>query len=190
MSHYGASIEYVLHSLLWLVDHPEPVSSLDLAELQDIPAAFIAKLLPKLEKAGLLRASEGVLGGYQLAKSAEAISVLSVIDAVEGEKSLFHCQEIRSRCALFDESPPLWATQGVCPIHHVMRRAEQAMRQELAQTSLAELAKSFRNKAPLPFLDATQSWFEARTRTRRTSKVRQQRRTAHRRSASLTGQET
>ncbi|XAO71333.1 MAG: Rrf2 family transcriptional regulator [Acetobacteraceae bacterium] len=178
MSLYGASTEYVLHSLLWLVDHPEPVSSLDLAELQGIPAAFMAKLLPKLEKAGLLRASEGLRGGYQLAKPAEAISVLAVIDAVEGEKSLFNCQEIRGRCALFDDRPSSWATQGVCAIHHVMLRAEQALRQELVQTSLAALATSVRDKAPPSFLEAAQSWFAERAQTRRTSKVRQQRRSA------------
>ncbi|WP_277909621.1 Rrf2 family transcriptional regulator [Acetobacter okinawensis] len=51
MALYGASTEYVLHSLLWLVDHPEPVSSLDLAQMQGIPPAFMAKLLPRLEKA-------------------------------------------------------------------------------------------------------------------------------------------
>ncbi|KXV71049.1 transcriptional regulator, partial [Acetobacter cerevisiae] len=81
MSLYGASTEYVLHSLLWLVDNPEPVSSLDLAELQNIPAAFVAKLLPRLEKAGLLAASEGMKGGYTLARPASEISVLTVVDA-------------------------------------------------------------------------------------------------------------
>lgn len=107
MSLYGASTEYVLHSLLWLVGNPEPVSSLDLADLQNIPAAFVAKLLPRLEKAGLLEASEGLRGGYRLARPAEDISVLAVVDAVEGRKSLFNCQEIRGRCALFDEHSPL-----------------------------------------------------------------------------------
>lgn len=173
MALYGASTEYVLHSLLWLVTHPEPVSSLDLAELQEIPAAFVAKLLPRLEKAGLLTASEGLKGGYRLARAAEEISVLAVVDAVEGKKSLFNCQEIRDRCALFDRQPPTWATQGVCGIHAVMLRAEQAMRAELAQTSLADLARSVRNKAPAPFFREAQSWLDDRVQTRRTSKVRQ-----------------
>ncbi|GBQ88169.1 putative transcriptional regulator [Gluconacetobacter johannae DSM 13595] len=173
MSLYGASTEYVLHSLLWLVDNPEPVSSLDLAEFQNIPAAFVAKLLPKLEKAGLLVASEGLRGGYRLAKPASDISILAVVDAADGQKSLFNCQEIRGRCALFDDRPPQWATQGVCAIHAVMLRAEQAMRRELAQTSLADLAESVREKAPLPFLGETQSWFDERVQTRRTRKVRQ-----------------
>jgi len=176
MAFYGASTEYVLHSLLWLVDNPEPVSSLDLAELQEIPAAFVAKLLPKLEKAGLLIASEGLRGGYRLASPADEISVLAVVDAVEGRKSLFNCQEIRGRCVLFDQQPPGWATQGVCGIHGVMLRAEQAMRQELSRTSLADLARSVRDKAPSPFFGEAQSWFDGRVQTRRTSKVRQRKR--------------
>ncbi|MBV0889991.1 Rrf2 family transcriptional regulator [Komagataeibacter oboediens] len=173
---YGASTEYVLHSLLWLVDNPEPVSSLDLAELQDIPAAFVAKQLPKLEKAGLLTASEGLRGGYRLARPADEISILAVVDAVEGGKSLFNCQEIRGRCALFGQRPPEWAVQGVCGIHAVMLRAEQAMRRELAQTSLADLAAAVRNKAPSPFIGEAHAWFEERIQTRRTSRVRQRKR--------------
>lgn len=179
MALYGASTEYILHSLLWLVDNPEPVSSLDLAELQEIPAAFVAKLLPKLEKAGLLAASEGLKGGYRLARPAGEITVLAVVDAVEGQKSLFNCQEIRGRCTLFDQRPPEWATRGVCGIHGVMLRAEQAMRQELAETTLADLARSVRNKAPAPFFGEAQSWFDERVQTRRTHKVRQRRRSGN-----------
>lgn len=176
MALYGASTEYILHSLLWLVDNPAPVSSLDLAELQEIPAAFIAKLLPKLEKTGLLIASEGLTGGYKLGRAAEDISILDVVDAVEGQKSLFNCQEIRGRCALFNQQPPTWATQGVCSIHGVMLRAEQAMRRELSQTSLADLARSVRDKAPPPFFGQAQEWFDTRLQNRRTSKVRQRKR--------------
>lgn len=176
MALYGASTEYVLHSLLWLVDNPEPVSSLDLSDMQGIPAAFTAKLLPKLEKAGLLQASEGLRGGYRLARPAAEISVLEVVEATEGRKALFNCQEIRERCVLFDDKPPAWASQGVCSIHAVMLRAEQAMRHELAQTSLADLSRSVAAKAPASFTDNAQAWFGERAQTRRTSKVRQSRR--------------
>ncbi|MBN3865873.1 RrF2 family transcriptional regulator [Gluconobacter kondonii] len=143
--------------------------------LQDIPAAFIAKQLPKLEKAGILAASEGLRGGYRLARPPTQISVLDVVDAAEGRKSLFNCQEIRGRCVLFDDTPPQWATKGVCSIHAAMLLAEQIMREELAQTSLADLASSVRGKAPSAFLGAAQGWLENRSQTRRTSKVRQRR---------------
>ena len=176
MALYGASTEYILHSLLWLVNNPQPVSSLDLAELQAIPPAFMAKLLPRLEKAGLLVAAEGLKGGYRLAKAAANISVLDVVQAVEGEKSLFNCQEIRERCALFQEGAPQWAVQGRCAIHATMLRAEQAMHRELAQTSLADLAHSLHSKAPPRFLEDASTWLDTRAQTRRTGKVRQRRR--------------
>ncbi|MBV1837548.1 Rrf2 family transcriptional regulator [Acetobacter estunensis] len=176
MSLYGASTEYVLHSLLWLVNNPQPVSSLDLSELQNIPAAFVAKLLPKLEKAGILEASEGLRGGYRLARAPDQISVLEAIDAVEGRKSLFNCQEIRERCVLFNDSPPAWTKRGVCSIHAVMLRAEQVMRQELAQTSLSDLAQAMQAKVPPPFPKEVLSWLDERAQTRRVRKVRQRRR--------------
>ncbi|AOX19389.1 RrF2 family transcriptional regulator [Kozakia baliensis] len=175
MSLFGASTEYILHSLLWLVENPEPVSSLDLAELQNIPAAFVAKQLPKLEKAGILEACEGLRGGYRLARPPEAVKVLDVVDAVEGRKTLFNCQEIRGRCALFQDNPPEWASRGVCSIHGVMLRAEQAMRHELSQTSLADLVQNVRDKSPPPFLGEARSWFEERAQTRRTAQVRKRR---------------
>ncbi|MBS0966653.1 Rrf2 family transcriptional regulator [Acetobacter okinawensis] len=178
MALYGASTEYVLHSLLWLVDHPEPVSSLDLAQMQGIPPAFMAKLLPRLEKAGLVRAAEGLRGGYQLARPAGQVSVLDVVEATEGRKTLFNCQEIRGRCALFGQTPPEWAQRGVCSIHAAMLRAEQAMRAELAQTTLADLAQGVRNKAPTAFADEARLWFEERAKTRKTGRVRQKKRTA------------
>lgn len=176
MTLYGARTEYVLHSLLWLVENKDPVSSLDLAELQNIPSAFMAKLLPILEKAGILTASEGVRGGYQLALPAQEVNVLDVVDAVEGRKSLFNCLEIRGRCALFETPAPQWATQGVCGIHAVMIKAENAMRQELAQTTLADLAAGVKKKAPPPFPHQVQSWLQDRVETRRSGKVRQRKR--------------
>ncbi len=61
---------------------------------QGISPSFVAKIFPKLEKAGIVRSSEGVRGGYLLARAPEEISVLEVVDAIEGRKPLFDCQEI------------------------------------------------------------------------------------------------
>jgi hypothetical protein len=65
-------------------------------------ASFLAKIFPKLEKARIVVASEGVRGGYKLARDSNTITVLDVIDAVEGRKPLFDCQQIRGRCAIFN----------------------------------------------------------------------------------------
>ena len=163
MAHLGSSVEYALHCLLWLADPASgQPSSRDLAELQGLSPSFLAKIFPKLEKARIVIAASGLRGGYRLARAAADISVLDVVDAVEGGKPLFDCQEIRGRCAVFGEKPPTWATSGVCGIHAVMLRAEQSMRRELAITSLADLATGVGKKMPASFPAEVQVWFEGR----------------------------
>ncbi|QNK01317.1 RrF2 family transcriptional regulator [Dyella telluris] len=172
MAHLGNGVEYGLHCLLWLTgSHAEPASSRDLADLQGISASFVAKLFPRLEKAGLVEATGGVRGGYRLARPADCISVLDVVDAIEGSKPLFECQEIRGRCAVFGGKPPAWSIDGVCGVHAVMLRAEQAMRRELARTTIADLAASTGKKAPDGFTQDIRSWFNARWSARTDTKA-------------------
>lgn len=167
MAHITAGVEYALHCLLWLVDSPgAPLSSRDLADFQGISPSFLAKVFPKLEKAGIVASSEGVRGGYRLAKRPEAISVLAVVDAIEGEKPLFDCQEIRGRCATFGGRPPAWATKGVCAIHAVMLRAEKAMRDSLESQTLADIAGTLERKMPPEFSEEVRRWVEERTEAR------------------------
>lgn len=167
MAHITSSVEYGLHCLLWLVDPASGrPSSRDLAELQGISPSFVAKIFPKLEKAGIVQAAAGVRGGYRLAKPPGEISVLDVVDAIEGSKALFDCQEIRDRCAVFDDDAPSWATNGVCSIHAVMLRAEQAMRDSLARETLASLAAAVSRKAPKKFSIEVRDWLNGRANDR------------------------
>lgn len=167
MAHITNSVEYGIHSLLWLVDPASgQPSSRDLAELQGISPSFVAKIFPKLEKAGIVQAAEGVRGGYRLAKAPAEITVLDIVDAIEGYKPLFNCQEIRDRCAVFDDDAPNWATSGVCSIHAVMLRAEKAMRDSLAQETLASIAAVVEQKAPKTFPIEVRDWLSDRTKAR------------------------
>lgn len=163
MAHLTTSVEYGIHCLLWLTGSGDrAMSSRDLAELQGISPSFLAKIFPKLEKAGIVAASEGVRGGYRLARPAEAISFLDIVDAIEGEKPLFDCQEVRGRCAVFDGAPPHWATDGVCAVHAVMLQAEKAMRDALAAQSLGDVAARFGRKAPDSFFAEIGDWIGGR----------------------------
>lgn len=173
MAYIGTGVEYALHCLLWLVDPLEQrPSSRDLAEIQGVPVAFVAKIFSKLEKAGIVEASGGIRGGYRLAQAPEKISVLDVVDAVEGRKALFDCQEIRGRCALFDNQPPPWASRGVCGIHAVMLNAQQAMRAELAKATLASLANGFmQTGAPAGLMNQANEWFALRQVARESARI-------------------
>jgi Rrf2 family protein len=163
MAFITSSVEYGLHCLLWLVDPGcgQP-SSRDLAELQGVSPSFVAKIFPKLEKAGIVHAAQGVRGGYRLARDPAEISVLDIVDAIEGDKPLFDCQEIRGRCAVFGDRAPQWATHGVCAIHAAMLRAEQAMRDSLAAESLASIAATVGRKAPSGFPGEVRTWLNGK----------------------------
>lgn len=163
MAHITTSVEYAIHALLWLVDSDEKaLSSRELAELQGISQSFLAKIFPKLEKAGIVAAREGVRGGYQLARPADEISFLDIVDAVEGEKPLFDCQEVRERCALFNGQAPSWATSGTCAVHAAMLQVEKAMREALAEQTLGAVAQRFGRLAPKEFQVDVQGWIDER----------------------------
>jgi len=169
MAHFTTSVEYGIHCLLWLVDPAcGQASSRDLAELQGVSPSFVAKIFPKLEKAGIVHATEGVRGGYRLAKPADKLTLLEIIDAIEGPKSLFDCQEIRDRCAVFEGKAPVWATQGRCAIHAAILDAESAMRESLARVTLASIATTVECKAPKHFSVEVRDWLSERSCSRRT----------------------
>lgn len=170
MPFISTGVEYGLHCLLFLTsppgEAPEP-SVRDLADLQGVPVEYLAKIFTKLSRAGLVLATEGARGGFALARPADEISFLDVIEAIDGNKQLFECREIRTHCAVFDAEAPAWATKGVCSIHAVMLAAEKCMRDELASHSLGALAAQVAAKAPASFGPQVATWLEGRTLNRR-----------------------
>ncbi len=165
MSFITTGVEYALHCLFFLMapsGGTVEANVRDLAVLQGVSVEYLAKLFTKLSKAGLVVATEGARGGFALARPAEKISFLDVVLAIDGEKPLFECREIRTRCAVFGSKAPAWATSGVCSIHAVMLTAEKRMRDELAGHSLAKLASQVSTKAPRSFGVQVATWIENR----------------------------
>jgi Rrf2 family protein len=159
---YGASAEYALHSLLIMVARTEPVSVRDLARFQALPERFLAKLFTRLKRAGIVHGMEGIRGGFALARPPERISVMDVLAAVDPNRSLFECAEIRRNCELFGSAPPKWSVTGPCRIHLVMQEAEHVLHSFLMSKSLADLGNEFERKAPNQFIRDSASWFKQR----------------------------
>ncbi|TBN37961.1 Rrf2 family transcriptional regulator [Pseudomonas sp. BGI-2] len=165
MSLYSAGVEYGIHCLLFLVgDYGDSreASVRDLAELQGVPLDYLAKIFTKLAKAKLVVATEGVRGGFKLARPADEISVLDIVNAIDGQKLIFDCRDIRERCALFDGSPPTWAVEGHCSVHAVMMTAQQRMEDALAQQTILDLARRVGRKAPADFGAQVDTWMNDR----------------------------
>jgi Rrf2 family protein len=163
---YGAGAEYALHSLLILATQPTPVSVSDLASYQRIPERFLAKIFSRLKKAKLVKGTEGISGGFTLAKPAEKIHVMEVLRAVDPGRVLFACAEIRQNCTLFGEAPPGWAVSGPCRIHAFMEEAERKLQSFLSSKTLADLVCEYTCKAPKAFAKETEVWFQDRKKGR------------------------
>jgi Rrf2 family protein len=166
---YGAGAEYALHSLLILATSDAPISVVDLARFQQIPERYLAKVFTRMKDSRLVVGTEGIGGGFALARPAADISVVEVLDAVDPGRKLFACAEIRRNCTLFGETPPAWATAGSCRIDLFMTEAERTLRNFLASKTIADLVCEFNCKAPAEFVAESGGWFQER-RAGRTSR--------------------
>jgi Rrf2 family transcriptional regulator, cysteine metabolism repressor len=108
-----------------------PVSAREIAERREIPARFLEQLFVALRRGGVVSAVRGARGGFILTRAPSEISVLEVVEALEGPLETSVCDSERTAgcprsaaCA----AAPIWA------------RATSALRDVFATTSLAELA--------------------------------------------------
>ncbi|WAH50754.1 Rrf2 family transcriptional regulator [Pseudescherichia vulneris] len=165
MAFYSSGVEYGIHSLMCMVDSKgdaRDMSVREIADLQSVPYDYLAKIFTRLSRAGLVRSIEGKGGGFKLAKPAEHITVLDIVNAIDGDKRLFDCREIRQRLVIFDEQPPEWACEGICGVRSVMDMAQQRMEEALSQHTILDLARKMYRKAPDTFVVEVQEWIAGR----------------------------
>jgi Rrf2 family protein len=87
-----------------------PVDLGTIAQRQEIPEQYLAKLVATLKAAGLLRSERGSKGGYELARSAAQIDLLTVVETLEGRGSLTECAVSPESCSRSPacRSFPIW----------------------------------------------------------------------------------
>jgi Rrf2 family protein len=138
----SSGVEWALHacSLLALTPPGKTLQAAKLAEFHEIPPAYLAKHLQALARAGIIEPAYGKNGGYRLGKPADAVSLLAIVTAIEGEEPAFRCTEIRrdGPCGGLPDECYL----GPCAFAAAMWEAEKAWRDRLASTSLARVTKT------------------------------------------------
>jgi Rrf2 family protein len=81
--------DYAVRCLLFMARSPLAIHTVgEIAESQKIPSCFLAKILQKLVRAGLLSSSRGVRGGFRFRRNPRDVTLLSAIEAVEGPLAL------------------------------------------------------------------------------------------------------
>jgi len=102
----------------------------EIAENQAISEKYLSKLVIPLKGFGLIIAFRGFQGGYQLAKSPSAVTVLEIVEALEGPLALVDCVSQPKQCQ----------RNEFCPTRSVWCQVNQAIRGTLAGITLEDLA--------------------------------------------------
>jgi Rrf2 family protein len=101
----------------------------DIATRQGIPPVFLAKIVPQLVRAGLLKTTRGVKGHVKMGQPADAINLLQIIEAVEGPVSLNRCTLCEDECDRIES----------CTVYPVWLKAQEQLNETLKSVRLADI---------------------------------------------------
>ena len=114
--------------------HGEPVALRDIAARQSLPKMYLSQLTAPLKSAGLIKSFWGNRGGYALNRPASEISLLDIIEAVEGPIALLDCVTDPKQCE----------RSNFCEAIGVWRTINETMVATLKHHSLADLIRKIR----------------------------------------------
>jgi Rrf2 family protein len=125
--------DYAIRAMVDVAGLPEGKKAVteQIAVRQQVPAAFLSKVVAQLTQAGLLRTHRGAAGGVELGQSAGDINLRQVVEAVQGPIVLNVCTGPYSGC-------PRAAT---CAAHRVFEEAQRALDEALERAILSDLAE-------------------------------------------------
>jgi Rrf2 family protein len=119
-----------------------PVKRKDIVSAQRVPDSYIENILVSLKAAGIVQTIRGAHGGYQLTRSPELITILDVVEALEGSLVPVNCLE---------DDHPGCAMESGCPTREVWMEMYQAMRNVLRKYTLKDLLERQRGAMPLEY---------------------------------------
>lgn len=126
------TLDYAVRSLTFMGNEPVSKHSMkEIAERQHIPLNYLAKIMRRLVKKGLVRSAVGPAGGYTLRKAPREISLRDIYEAIEGEIRMVDCMDKNSICRLHD----------TCPQLPVWDRVQMSMIKILEETTLEDMLR-------------------------------------------------
>jgi Rrf2 family protein len=135
---YSRSAEYAIRAFVHLAQVPESKFAMvkNVAEQEEIPAHFLAKILQQLARKGLLRSSKGPTGGFALKVNPSEIRLLDIVEALDGLAPYQECAMGLSECN--DEMP--------CSMHDSWMVLRSRIMDYLGRNTIADLAKALEQK--------------------------------------------
>jgi Rrf2 family protein len=124
--------DYAVRAVVYLAQlgPNQKASTSQIAEEKDIPLSFLAKIIAQLSVAGLLQTMRGARGGVTLARAPEEISLLEVVEAIDGPIMLNECVNGSFECSQTD-----------CPMHTIWLEAQEDLVNRLKTTDFGQFVE-------------------------------------------------
>lgn len=131
---FNQATDYAFRVVLHLscLPHGVIVNGQTLAEKENVPQRFLLKIMRSLTAAGIIKSYRGVDGGFALAQKSARITLLAVIEAIEGPVAVHRCLIEREACTNF--------CVHECPVHHALAKVQEQLVMSLGNINFAELA--------------------------------------------------
>jgi len=135
---FSRTAEYAVRAMVFLANQPPGrlTGAREVSEAEQIPGAFLWKILQNLARRKLIRSFKGVRGGYELARPAAEITLEDIVEATDGQDVVTGCVLGLAECS--EENP--------CPLHNSWRDIKAKLTEMLEQTTLADLAEVARKR--------------------------------------------
>ncbi len=100
-----------------------------IAESQNVPEKFLAKIFQNLTKTGLVRSHRGVKGGFSFTKNPKEVKIKEVVEAIQGPYALAKCFLDAVNCDKYD----------TCPVRIILEKAQTAMMAVFSEYTLTDM---------------------------------------------------
>ncbi len=136
---YSKSAEYAIQAMLYLAENEGRglVMVSSIAEIYNIPRHFLAKLVQTLTRNRLIKSYRGRNGGIKLARSSEKITILQIVNAIEGPPPE------QPTCVI---GLDVCSDDAICPLHKQWQHIVDLMHDTLSSETLLDLAEGMRQK--------------------------------------------
>ena len=127
------STDYAIRIVCYLAAQERMVSTSELSQELSVPSSYIPKITKKLKQAGIIKACEGINGGYMLAKHPENISLMEIISCVEGTMAINRCLEEDRFCSR--------NLEDTCKIHKILLSLQNTYNNKLESVKVSDVIR-------------------------------------------------
>ena len=128
-----STTDYAIRIVCYLAAQRQMISTSELSQELSVPSSYIPKITKKLKQAGIIKACEGIKGGYQIAKQPENISLRDVISCTESTMAISRCLEKEGGCSK--------NYIGCCKVHQILLDLQNIYNNLLESVKISDIIR-------------------------------------------------